>query len=641
MIKKLSKAAALTALLGWQAIPSNNLLASSDSRERSTPSNSYSASTESHASVQLIDGFNNLIEMQEKAVEVYKERKIFGVKKNNQYQWMNYGEFGSAVNHLRSGLATLDLQKGDRVAIIADNSPQWAISCYASLGLGGVFVPMYTDQNPEDWRYTLEDSKAKMLFVTDRAILEKVLTFSSELEHLEHIILMNGEDDPNAVHLNDLMENGKTAAVPSVHVDPEDLMGLVYTSGTTGNPKGVMLTHKNITSTLQGLPQAIEITDEKSLSFLPWAHIFGQLGELHALLFLGNSTGFAENKKTIVSNIGEVQPTILFSVPVVFNRLYDKVNAEVAKSFLKKKLYKNWQKYSDRQRKNVQNGFFSKVFAKVFAKKIKSKFGGKLKYAVSGGAKLDKTVGQFMSDLGITVLEGYGMSETSGIISLNTLKENKLGSVGKAFPGVEIRIDLVNSPYKEKNEGEIIVCGPNIMKGYYNLEEKTKETLTEEGCLKTGDVGKLDDDGYLFITGRVKDIYKLKNGKYVVPGVFEAEAKLHPFVSNAYLYGQDQDYNIAILSADMQQIREAAKSEKINLSSLSDEEVLKNKKVLEFLKEAAEDIKKNVKKPFYQPKKVRFVAEEWNQENGLLTPTMKVKRPVIYRHYQELIESMY
>lgn len=595
--------------------------------------------------VQVYKEFDELVSMQENAVETYASKPMFGRKVDGSYEWMTYQKFGEYVSDFRSGLADLGLLPGDKVAIISRNSPEWAVSCYGTLSRGAIFVPLYPNQGIEDWKYKLTDSDAKILIVENAEIYEEVKNFTEEIETLQHVISVAPLESDNALGYIQVLEKGKAKPVESMKPSKDDIMGFIYTSGTTGNPKAVMLSHENLSFLIRNLPHLIDLSGQTSASFLPWAHIFGQLAELHVLMYLGNATGFVEDPKTTLKdNMMELKPSVLFAVPKIFEKIYSNVHVEDPDSSLggvKAYAYKKWMKV--KQNENSRHGAqkkWDKFWANMFLKKVKAAFGGKLQYAVSGGAKLDKTVSMFLDQLEITVLEGYGMSETSGIISLNRMEtfERRLGSVGKPFPGVTVRIDNDWGSSNSK-EGEIIVCGPNVMKGYYKQPEKTEETLTEDGCLRTGDVGYFDAQGFLHITGRTKEIYKLKNGEYVVPGVFENKVKLNTYVKDAYLTGQNKDYNVLIIAADIPEIKNAMKQ--VNyLSELSNEKFLGNEDVINFMNEVINEIKSDIDNIYNLPRKFKLVEADW-ETMGLLTPTLKAKRALLEKHYEKEIANMY
>ena len=606
--------------------------------------NAYGARKKDTKVEQVYKDFDNLVSMQENAVANYAHKPMFGKKVDNEYQWMSYQEFGDLVGHFRSGLADLGLEAGEKVAIIARNSPEWAVSCYGALGRGAVFVPLYPNQGIDDWKYKLADSDAKVVIVEDQDIYEQVKDLPEQLPQLKYVITLTPSKSDEQLSFEKVIEKGIAKPVSSIKPGKDDVMGFIYTSGTTGNPKAVMLSHENLSFLIRNLPKLLDLSGQKSASFLPWAHIFGQLAELHVLMYLGNSTGFVEDpKETLKDNMMELKPSVLFAVPKIFERIYSNVHVDDPASLggIKAYAYKKWMKvkHPEKSSRGAQKTW-DKFWSNMFMKKVKQAFGGKLEYAVSGGAKLDKTVSQFLDDLGIQVLEGYGMSETSGIISLNRMEvfERRLGSVGKPFPGVKVMIDK-NWGSSKADEGEIIVCGPNIMKGYYKLPEKTAEALTEDGCLKTGDVGYFDGQGFLHITGRTKEIYKLKNGEYVVPGVFENKAKLSPFVKDAYLTGQDKDYNVLILAADVPEIRKAMQDTPY-LNELSNEELLRNEDVINFMNEEIEAMKSSIDNVYNRPRRFKLVEADW-ESDGLLTPTLKVKRALVEEKYKGEIASMY
>ncbi|HRE90342.1 MAG TPA: AMP-binding protein, partial [Myxococcota bacterium] len=378
-----------------------------------------------------MDTFDNLVDMFEKSAKKFADRPLFGVKKNGAYQWITYREIAKQVDEVRGGLAAIGVGPGDKVAVIADNRPEWAIAAYATYGLGAQYVPMYEAQLPKEWEYILKDCGAKVLLVANDKIDEKcrpMLKQNGGVETLEHVVNMNGKAD-DATSFKGVAELGKKNPKPSVQPKAEDICGFIYTSGTTGNPKGVLLTHRNITSNINAVHQIFPMaSDDVSLSFLPWAHSFGQTVELHCLLSYGASMGLAESVATIIDNLAEVKPTLLFSVPRIFNRIYDGVNKKMQEAGgLKLKLFKRMlavakeKKELEAQNKssfvvNLQH----KVLDKLVASKVRARFGGRLKYAFSGGAALSKEVGEFIDNLGIMVYEGYGLTETSPIATANS-----------------------------------------------------------------------------------------------------------------------------------------------------------------------------------------------------------------------------
>ncbi len=582
---------------------------------------------------------SNLVESLERSRKKFADNPIFATKMNGQYRWIDYKEFGSRVDHMRGGLAQLGIKKGDKVAIIARNSVEWAVAAYASYSLGAVFVPMYENQTAADWKYIIRDSHAKVVFSWEASIHRQIVGMIDEIADLQWAININGDKKDSDTY-DSLIEIGKTHPVEPYFPNSEDLMGLIYTSGTTGNPKGVMLSHGNILSNCYASAQMFSFAPgDVTLSFLPWAHIFGQVGELHMLIYLGFATGFAEGVHTITDNLSEIKPTVLMAVPRIFNRIYDGVNAKmkdkggpIAALFYKglelQQSKKEGSKLSLKEK--VLLGIAQKV---VFAK-VRQAFGGKLRYAISGAAALDPKVAHFVDNLGIVVFEGYGLSETSPMISANRLGAVKIGSVGQLIPEVKVVIDTSVASGKT-NEGEIIAYGPNIMQGYHNLPDETKKVMTDDGGFRTGDLGRLDQNGYLHITGRIKEQYKLENGKYVVPSPLEESLKLSPYIENAFIFGENRKHNVCLIGVNLEAVKNYAARKDIH-----DEDLLSNHEIRSLF---AKELKK-YKGPFKEyevPKNFTLISEEWTPDNGFLTPSLKVKRRVVLERYESQITGLY
>lgn len=584
--------------------------------------------------------FKNLVEMQEYSTQTFADRPIYGTKVNGTYQWMTYREFGEQVNHFRAGLAALSVAKGDKVAVISANSTKWAIGAYATYGLGAHYVPMYETQLYEDWKYIVNDCKAKVLLVANTEIFEKTQSLISEIDSLQTVInLQDGAE--GASSYDGVIASGKEKAVASIFPAESDTMGLIYTSGTTGKPKGVELSHGNILCNVRIFDDLFKVSpDDRSLAFLPWAHVFGQVGEVHLLIALGFSAGFVESVNTIVENLAEIRPTLFMSVPRVYNKIYDGVNEKMRNAPGPiQALFKKGMELAKKKSSGESLGFVeSLTFAladKVIFNKIRGRFGGRLRYAFSGASALNPAVAEFLGNLNIPVYEGYGLSETSPIISCNAPAYYKLGTVGKVAPGITVKIDT--SVGNSDVEGEIINYGPNTMKGYFNLPEETAKVMTNDGGFRTGDLGRIDEDGFLKITGRIKEQYKLENGKYVVPSPLEEELKLSPFISQAFLYGSNKKYNVAIIVAEAAKLKQYASA-----NGLSDDlgSLVREQKIKElFLSE----IKSNSMsfKGYEVPKNIAIVTEEWTTDNGFLTPTLKLKRNKVYEAYQNQIEGLY
>lgn len=589
--------------------------------------------------------YSTLAEMQQQSCEAHANKPLFGVKEGGAYQWLNYQGFAELVDACRGGLAQLGIGKDDKVAIISDNRIQWAVAAYACYGLGAVYVPMYEKQLPKDWTYILNDCGAKVLIVATNKIADKTKAFPDELEKLEHIINLVGSGEGT---WDALIESGKAHPAECGDVGGDDVAGLIYTSGTTGKPKGVVLTHGNITANLRGMRIKFPIDPaDRSLSFLPWAHSFGQTCELHGLLSSGGSMGLAESVDKLLLNLGEVKPSLLFSVPRVFNKIYDAIQKQVEASAFKKVIFGIGMRAANERRALAAKGkspgawlqFKLNLIDKLAFSKVREKFGGRLRYAFSGGAALSPAVAEFIDNMNIQVYEGYGLTETSPILTANTPEGVLIGSVGKPFPEVTIRIDGADG--KANVEGEVMAAGPNIMKGYFNMPEATAEVIEQidgKRFFRTGDLGKVDDKGFLYITGRVKELYKLENGKYVAPAPLEEGLRLSLFVNQAYIHGMNKPYNVALIVPDADTLTKWAAENGLGGKSLED--LCKDDKVIALIQSELAEAGKGFK-GFERPKKVTLVAEEFTPESDLLTPTMKYKRRNIEKRYGDQIQALY
>ncbi|MFW6067834.1 MAG: AMP-dependent synthetase/ligase [Myxococcota bacterium] len=590
--------------------------------------------------------YNTLVEIYKSSVSKFQGNPLFGTKQGGEWKWMTYGEFGQRTDAARGGLASLGVSKGDVVAIISNNRPEWAIAAYASYGLGAAFVPMYESQLDKDWKYIINDCAAKVLIVPNGTIRDRIEAFRGELGSLEHVIVMEGGagEGEGGMTFDQLLERGEGNPVDVKDPDPDDVAGFIYTSGTTGNPKGVLLSHRNIANNVSAMEEVFPMQpDDRSLSFLPWAHSFGQSVELHGLFLMGASMAIAEAVDKIVDNLGEVRPTLLFSVPRIFNRIYDGLHKRMAEEGgLKKKLFEAAMANEERRKQLATQGKSSGVadlkhnlFDKVVFSKVRERFGGRLKYAFSGGAAISREVAEFIDNLGIMVYEGYGLTETSPIATANWPGSRKIGSVGRPIPGVRIHIDT-DATGDPKN-GEVVVCGHNVMKGYHNLPEENEKVFTSDGCFRTGDMGHLDDDGFLYITGRVKEQYKLENGKYVVPTPLEEHIKLSPFISNIMIYGDNRPYNVALVIPDMDSLSKWASDHGLDPQP---EKLVEDGKVRDLIRGEIEKYSSEFKQ-YEKVKDFLLGLEDFSSDNGMLTPTLKVKRRVVMQRYGDEINGLY
>ena len=585
--------------------------------------------------------FKNLVDLLEKSCATYASRELFGTKKGASWEWITYGQFKTQVDELRAALHERGIGLGDKVGCVADNRVEWAVAAYATYGLGAQFVPMYEAQKEDEWAYILKDSGAKAVFGSKEGVAKKLKTLMGEaVPSLQHVFGFElPESDPDS--FASLRKQGQGKSVPSVSPAWDDIAGFIYTSGTTGKPKGVLLSHGNICSNINAIHACFTFEpDDRSLSFLPWAHSFGQTCELNGLLSMGASMAINDDIPNLLPNLAEVKPTILFAVPRIFNRIYDGVNKQMAeRAGMVRSLFQSGITAAAKRNAGGSLSLGERaqlaLADRLIFGKVRARFGGRLKYAISGSAALNADVAKFIDALGIEVYEGYGLTETSPIATANYHGHRKIGSVGKAIPQVEIIID--REVTGDAVNGEILIRGPNVMKGYHNQPDANKEVLLADGSFRSGDMGRLDADGYLYITGRIKEQYKLENGKYVVPSPLEEELKLSPFIANAMIYGANKPHNVALIVPDKVALEGWAKAENVDLSG----DISKNARVLELLKKEVDTHSNTSFKGYEKPNQIAILTEDFTTDNGMLTPTLKLKRQKVLERYGTLVESLY
>ena len=587
---------------------------------------------------------DNLVELIENSVEKYPDNKMFGTKnEDGEYEWITYREIGKRIDNLRGGLSQAGIEKGDTVGIIASNRKEWAITAFATFGLGGRYIPMYEKELVKIWKHIINDGGIKLLLVATREIYDQIEAMRDELPGLEKVYLIDGKGENT---MSGLEKIGADSPVASIRPKPEDIAVLIYTSGTTGNPKGVLLSHGNFTSNvLAGYKVFPELNEkDRGLSILPWAHSFGQTGELYLFSHIGGSVGFMGDVTTLGDDMGKVQPTFLIAVPAVFNRIYAGLLAKMDETGgLAQKLFVMGVASAKKRRELLEKGqsdFLTnlkfKIADTIVFNKIRARFGGRLTGALSGSATMNVEIGHFFSDLGIPVYDCYGLTETTPAATMNGPLAHKPGSVGRPIEHVRVEIDKMFSDGDE--DGEIIIYGPNVMQGYHNKPEATKEVMTEDGGFRTGDRGRLDKDGYLFITGRIKEQYKLENGKYVFPAAIEEEIKLHPLVENAMIHGEGQAFNVCVVVPDFNVLEKYATEHNMPTDP---KELVRYKEIREMI---SDEITKSLKGKFggYEiPRKFIFLSENFTLDNGTLTQTMKLKRRVVLEQQKNQIADLY
>ena len=572
---------------------------------------------------------------------------------------VTYDEFGGLVESVSRGLRDRGVKSGDRVAIILNNSVEWAATSYATNALGAAYTAMYTHQHGSEWAYIIADSEPTVLVAADTDVLDRLC------EHLPADgwpsggIVLVGEDAPNSrppegVNVTNwsqfVTEGNNSEPVGEPARDPHGLATLLYTSGTTGNPKGVMLTNWNILHNILTMQGRFELyKGDRTASFLPWAHSFGQMGDLHFMLHQGVHINLISDLLKIAEECTEIKPHALFAVPRVWNKLYGKVMAGLNSSPIKKRLgalaFKKARARiaaDGRDCIKIQpKGFLDKKLDKIVFGKVRGRFGGEMRFCISGGAALSPEVASFIQCVGFSMFEGYGLTETSPLISLNGWEDRHpclLGSVGRAIPGVRVVIDQDAWDDPDSNDGEIVAYGPNIMKGYWKNEEATAEVMTEDGGFRTGDLGVLVD-GFIKITGRVKEQFKLENGKYVAPSPLEESLKLSALVEQCCVDGTNKIKTFTIIHPNEYALRDGLKGANIDASG-SFEELCASADVRAY---TLDSLKKEIMGPnwkgFEISGSVILDPEEWTTDNEMITPSLKVKRRALFDRHQADIDA--
>ncbi len=581
----------------------------------------------------------SLVDIWEHSAHRFAQRPALAERTAGAWHWTTYAELDAQIAACRGGLASLGVAAGDRVAIISNNRIPWAATCYATYGLEAVLVPMYEAQLSREWEHILADSGAKVVVAATGAIARVIEEMRDRLPKVEHVIGLDlpAEDPTSFAHL---ITTGREHPADARHPDGEAVAGFVYTSGTTGLPKGVVLTHRNLTSNLLAVREVFPIEPtEVSLSFLPWAHSFGQVGELHYGLSQGIGIAINDEISNLVDNMSEIRPTILIAVPRVFNRIYSSVAQQLAhRPKVIRKMFADGLSVAAQHRRGERAGLLRELELKLddrlIFSKIRARFGGRLKMVISASAPLSIEVAELVDALGLNVYEGYGLSETSPVVTVNTPERRKMGSVGPVIPGVRVEID--ESKGDAPGRGEVIVYGPNVMRGYHERPRENAAAFTPDGGLRTGDLGYLDEEGFLFITGRIKEQYKLENGKYVMPGVAEEKLKLSPFIANVLLYGDGRPYNVAIVVPDRKALEEWARGEGIELADPARDARVHDLLLSEITARGHEVLRR-----YEVPKRVLVVSEDFTTDNGLLTPTLKLKRRQVVERYRKELDALY
>jgi long-chain acyl-CoA synthetase len=563
----------------------------------------------------------------------------FASKVNGEWKKYSAKEVIDIVNQVSIGLLKLGIKKDDKVAIISPNRPEWNFIELGVQQLGAVSVPMYPTITIEDYRYIFNDAEVKLIFVSDAALLSKVRQATESLDGIQGIYTFDKISGANYWEEVKDLAKGEDAVQLEPYkaaVSPEDLLTLIYTSGTTGQPKGVMLTHNNIIANLDGLVEAKALDlapEDKALSFLPLCHIYERT-DIYVYMYNGVSIYYAESMETIADNLKEVKPHIFATVPRLLEKVYDKI---VAKGYelsgVKKQLF-FWAlnlglKYDPMKPMGWWYDTQLKIARKLIFSKWQEALGGNIKLVASGSAALQPRLSRIFWAAGIPIAEGYGLTETSPVISASIVTDFRVGCVGTVLPNIEVKI---------AEDGEICVKGPSIMKGYYKKPEATAEAIDADGWFHTGDIGEFSEGKYLKITDRKKEIFKTSGGKYVAPQLVENKLKESILIEQAIVVGEGQKFPSALLIPEFNALKEWCSRNGIEYSD--DSQMIKNQKVREKFNEEVKDLMQNIAQ-YEQVKKVELLPKLFTIDSGELTPTLKLKRKVIHNKYKDLIEGMY
>lgn len=570
-------------------------------------------------------------------------------KVEGKYVPISYDEFKEQTDSLAYGLASLGVKAEDKVAIISENRPEWVYSDMAILSLGAVDVPLYPSLTAESVEFILNNSESKGIIVSNKFQLNKFIKIKDKCKTIEFIIILNEKDFipdvKNLYTFNQIQDLGKKYQKENPDllkdsiekVKPTDICTIIYTSGTTGEPKGVVLSHDNILSNVKAALQCFPITkDDIFLSFLPLCHIFERMAGYYTAFSSGGTICYAESIETVAQNLIEIKPTIMTTVPRLFERIHSKIIKNVESQPEKKQKIFNWaievgkQYAKAKKEKKVSLALAAKhkIADKLVFGKLRDRTGGRLRFFISGGAALSKDLGEFFEAVGILIIEGYGLTESSPVISANRLDDYKFGTVGKPFPRVEVKI----AP-----DGEILAKGPNIMQGYYKNPKETEATI-KDGWLYTGDIGEFDSEGFLKITDRKKHLFKTSAGKYIAPTPIENLFLASKYIDQFVLIGDRRMFLTALIVPDFEALKEYADSNNIKYTNETD--LTKDERIYKLLDVELNQMQRTLAN-YERVRKFALLDRPFTIETGEITPSMKIRRKYIEERYGELIEKMY
>jgi long-chain acyl-CoA synthetase len=578
-------------------------------------------------------------------------RHAYGTKVDGKWEFLNHEQLRDEVECFALGLLNLGIKKGDRIGLVSENRIEWVIADIAIAAIGAVSVPLFPTLTPKQEEYIFNNCGASAVIVSNNFQLKKLLEVNKNIPSLRHIIVINNdfkEEDVNIKNMQSVLATGceirpreqrhSIIMEQTAKVEADDLLTIIYTSGTTGDPKGVMLTHKNVISNVKDSREAVQFKEQDVfLSFLPLCHSYERTTGYYSAFSIGATIYFAESIETVASNLKEVKPTFLTTVPKLLETIKKRIFANMDREKDSKKKIFNWavnigSKYVHAnqagkvplmlksQYKLADKLVFSKIRAKIGVDKINF---------VSGGAALSPAVEEFFFALGYTVIAGYGLTESSPVVTVARYDNFELGTVGSALDSVEIKIAA---------DGEILVRGPNIMKGYWNDPEATRTAIDDDGWLYTGDIGVLTERNNLRITDRKKDLIVSSGGKNIAPQMIENILTLSPYIERCIIIGDNREFLTALITPDFEQIKAVADNFGIKYSNPS--ELLSNDKIIAAIKQDIDRLQKDLAK-YERVRRFKLLTEPFSIENGTLTPKLSIKRHVVERKYSDLIDQMY
>ena len=589
-----------------------------------------------------------LIDVFTRAARQHNRPDALNYKSDGRWLSVSSDEMLSRAKHIAAGLHAIGIRHGDRVALLSDSRVEWTLTDAGCLFAGAVDVPIYPTLTPPQVSYILRDSGSSALFLANREKFLELKNILGECPHVEHVIFFDAEGvtEADGLTLAQLEQKGRELEQNdpglidrmAAETTRDDLATIIYTSGTTGEPKGVMLTHENLVSNLIDSCGHLEIGEEDTvLSVLPLSHVYERQA-MYMYLHHGMAVYFAESLQTIAPNLREVRPTIVVGVPRMFEKIYQRIRERAAEAGKLKVRLLAWSvavgsEYADRFSKRQPIPATLKLKHRLAMKLVFSKwheaFGGRIRLLLSGGAALSEELARIYIGAGIPIIQGYGLTETSPVVTASSLDDYRVGTVGRAIPHVEIRT---------AEDGEIEVRGPNVMRGYYNKPEETQTAFTEDGWFKTGDIGTIDADGFLRITDRKKELFKTSGGKYIAPAPIEQAIKGSRFVNQVVLVGSERKFPAALIVPVWEQLESYCKLKGIEVQSRS--EMCRHPRIIDLLQRQIDALTPNLAR-YEKIKKVALLEDEFTIESGELTPTLKIKRRVIDEKYRDVIEQLY